>query len=90
MASVLHQVLVTGVFHADLHPGNVVVTPEHSLVLLDLGSVGVLDRELRGLSSACSRRSMPRTTRARSPCCCGCSRPVTTTAMRCAATWVPP
>lgn len=49
MASVLHQVLVTGVFHADLHPGNVVVTPEHSLVLLDLGSVGVLDRELREL-----------------------------------------
>ncbi|OJX96916.1 MAG: hypothetical protein BGO96_02240 [Micrococcales bacterium 73-15] len=49
MASVLHQILVTGVFHADLHPGNVVVTPDARLVLLDLGSVGVLDRELREL-----------------------------------------
>lgn len=49
MSSVLHQVLVSGVFHADLHPGNIVLTPEAELVLLDFGSVGILDRELRGL-----------------------------------------
>lgn len=36
----LHQILVTGLFHADPHPGNVLLTPEHDLALLDLGMVG--------------------------------------------------
>ena len=36
----LHQVLVTGLFHADPHPGNVFVTQDYHLALLDLGMVG--------------------------------------------------
>jgi ubiquinone biosynthesis protein len=36
----LHQVLVTGLFHADPHPGNVFVTQDNRLALLDLGMVG--------------------------------------------------
>ncbi|HLS14848.1 MAG TPA: AarF/UbiB family protein [Beutenbergiaceae bacterium] len=40
----LRQVLQVGVFHADLHPGNVYLTAEGALGLLDFGSVGRLDR----------------------------------------------
>lgn len=47
LTSVLRQVLVEGVFHADLHPGNVVLRTDDRLALLDLGSVGILDRQLR-------------------------------------------
>lgn len=43
---VLRQVLLSGVFHADLHPGNIVVEKD-CLGLLDFGSVGRLDRPTR-------------------------------------------
>jgi ubiquinone biosynthesis protein len=36
----LHQVLVDGIFHADPHPGNILLTPDHRIGLLDLGMVG--------------------------------------------------
>jgi predicted unusual protein kinase regulating ubiquinone biosynthesis (AarF/ABC1/UbiB family) len=36
----LHQILVLGVFHADPHPGNVFLTDDHKIALLDLGMVG--------------------------------------------------
>ncbi len=36
----LHQILVIGVFHADPHPGNVFLTEDHQIALLDLGMVG--------------------------------------------------
>jgi ubiquinone biosynthesis protein len=36
----LKQVLVDGIFHADPHPGNVFLTPDHRVCLLDLGMVG--------------------------------------------------
>ena len=36
----LQQILVDGVFHADPHPGNVLLTPDHRLALVDLGMVG--------------------------------------------------
>lgn len=42
LAATLEQVVVAGVFHADLHPGNVVLTADDGLALLDLGSVGRL------------------------------------------------
>ncbi len=35
----LKQVLVDGVFHADPHPGNVLLTDDHYIALLDLGMV---------------------------------------------------
>lgn len=47
MHAVTRQVLVDGIFHADLHPGNVVLTPAGGLVLIDAGSIGLVDRELR-------------------------------------------
>ncbi|KZX22171.1 ABC1 kinase family protein [Rathayibacter tanaceti] len=49
LQNVLRQVLVEGVFHADLHPGNVVLQTDGRLALLDLGSVGILDQQLRGV-----------------------------------------
>ncbi|MFI1995387.1 ABC1 kinase family protein [Actinoplanes sp. NPDC020271] len=45
--SLLDQVLVHGVFHADLHPGNLLVAPDGQLGMLDLGSVGRLDAVTR-------------------------------------------
>src|SRR5436190_15119541 len=36
----LKQVLVDGIFHADPHPGNVFLTNENRIALLDLGMVG--------------------------------------------------
>lgn len=41
-ATYLDQVLVQGVFHADPHPGNVLLTPEGRLVLLDIGMIARL------------------------------------------------
>jgi ubiquinone biosynthesis protein len=43
----LRQVLLDGVFHADPHPGNVVVLADGRLGLLDFGSVGRLDTSVR-------------------------------------------
>ena len=35
----LHQVLVDGFFHADPHPGNLLVTPDGRLAMIDVGMV---------------------------------------------------
>jgi ubiquinone biosynthesis protein len=43
----LRQVLVAGFFHADPHPGNVFLTDDGRLALLDLGMVGRLSPELQ-------------------------------------------
>lgn len=44
---ILKQVLVHGFFHADPHPGNFFILPDHVICLLDFGMVGVVDRETR-------------------------------------------
>ncbi|HEY2103660.1 MAG TPA: AarF/UbiB family protein [Chthoniobacterales bacterium] len=36
----LNQILVEGFFHADPHPGNVFITPDYRVALIDLGMVG--------------------------------------------------
>jgi predicted unusual protein kinase regulating ubiquinone biosynthesis (AarF/ABC1/UbiB family) len=36
----LKQVLLDGTFHADPHPGNVLLTTDHKIALIDLGMVG--------------------------------------------------
>jgi len=38
---------VHGVFHADLHPGNVILREDGSLGLIDFGAVGVIERSQR-------------------------------------------
>ncbi len=43
----LRQVVVDGVFHADPHPGNVLLLPDGRLGLLDFGSVGRLGASTR-------------------------------------------
>lgn len=43
----LHQVIIDGVFHADPHPGNVLLTDDGRIGLLDLGMVSVLAPELQ-------------------------------------------
>lgn len=47
LEAVLDQIINDGVFHADLHPGNVVIWPDGSAGLLDFGSVGRLDAVTR-------------------------------------------
>lgn len=60
LRSTLTQIVDDGVFHSDLHPGNVMLTPDGGLALLDFGSVGRLDSQVRGqivdLLLAVSRR----------------------------------
>ncbi|MEU3018445.1 MULTISPECIES: AarF/UbiB family protein [unclassified Nocardiopsis] len=43
----LEQVLVSGIFHADPHPGNILVLDGGGVGLLDHGSVGRLDAQTR-------------------------------------------
>ena len=43
----LHQILVDGFFHADPHPGNVLLTPDHRIALIDLGMVGRLSSSIQ-------------------------------------------
>lgn len=39
----LTQVMTAGVFHADPHPGNILIDPEGTLWLIDFGAVGLID-----------------------------------------------
>jgi len=43
----LKQILVDGFFHADPHPGNVFVTDDRRIALLDLGMVGRISPDLQ-------------------------------------------
>lgn len=43
----LDQILVYGLVHADPHPGNLMLTSDNRLALLDLGMVTELSREMR-------------------------------------------
>ena len=45
--SVVHQILVSGFFHADPHAGNVIVTLDGRLCFIDWGLAGHLTRRLR-------------------------------------------
>jgi ubiquinone biosynthesis protein len=47
LETLLRQILVAGVFHADPHAGNIFVLEDGRIGLLDLGSVGRLDASLR-------------------------------------------
>lgn len=43
----LQQILVDGMFHADPHPGNVLLTPDGKIALIDLGMVAYLSPSWR-------------------------------------------
>ncbi|WP_406012872.1 AarF/UbiB family protein [Streptomyces sp. NBC_00984] len=43
----LGQIMTSGVFHADPHPGNLLLLADGRLGMLDFGSVGRIDRSLR-------------------------------------------
>ena len=45
---VLKQVLIHGLFHADPHPGNILVLPGNVVAFVDFGIVGRLNATLRG------------------------------------------
>lgn len=42
LAEFLHQIFQVGTFHSDPHPGNILVEPDGTIVLIDLGAVGRL------------------------------------------------
>ena len=43
LGTTLEQIITDGVFHSDLHSGNIFIMPDGSLGLLDFGAVGRLD-----------------------------------------------
>ncbi|MFB8387287.1 ABC1 kinase family protein [Microbacterium sp. NPDC055910] len=45
--TVFEQIAVRGVFHADLHPGNIILRADGQIALIDFGSVGILERSMR-------------------------------------------
>lgn len=47
--STAESILVDGVFHADLHPGNIMLLENGKIGLLDFGAIGVIDSETRQL-----------------------------------------
>ncbi|MBV8165480.1 MAG: 2-polyprenylphenol 6-hydroxylase, partial [Alphaproteobacteria bacterium] len=46
-AAIFNQVFRDGFFHADMHPGNLFVAPDHAIVAVDFGIMGRLDRDTR-------------------------------------------
>ena len=46
-AAIIRMLYRDGFFHADLHPGNLIILPGPRLGFIDLGMVGRLDEELR-------------------------------------------
>jgi len=43
----LKQLLLDGFFHADLHPGNIMIAPNEKIIFLDFGMMGRLDEWMR-------------------------------------------
>lgn len=47
LREMLDEIMIDGIFHADPHPGNLLLLDDDRLGLIDYGSVGRLDKELR-------------------------------------------
>ncbi len=65
--SFFSQIVITGFFHGDPHPGNILVTSDGRLCLLDWGLAGQLTTRMRyaliDLFEACSKRDAAMVTR---------------------------
>jgi len=48
--AILEQVFVHGFFHADPHPGNIIITKKHQIAFVDFGIVGRFDDAMKRLS----------------------------------------
>jgi len=46
-SAILEQIFLHGIFHADPHPGNILVLDDGVIGFIDLGQIGRLDRTLR-------------------------------------------
>lgn len=47
LRSFVRQIVFDGIYHSDLHPGNIMILPDGQPALVDFGSVGRLDLQLR-------------------------------------------
>ena len=47
LRAILQMVFEDGFVHADLHPGNILLTPEDEVILIDLGLVAEIEDDLR-------------------------------------------
>jgi ubiquinone biosynthesis protein len=47
LQTLLKMIFEDGFVHADLHPGNIFITPDHKIALLDVGLVGELEPQHR-------------------------------------------
>ena len=45
--AMMNQILIDGMFHADPHPGNVLIQPGDRLVFIDFGNIGYLDKRIK-------------------------------------------
>jgi ubiquinone biosynthesis protein len=65
--SFFSQIVITGFFHGDPHPGNILITPDKRICLLDWGLAGQLTTRMRhaliDLFSACGKRDAAMVTR---------------------------
>jgi ubiquinone biosynthesis protein len=65
--SFFSQIVITGFFHGDPHPGNILITPDQRICLLDWGLAGQLTTRMRyaliDLFSACAKRDAAMATR---------------------------
>ncbi len=49
LETVFDLIAIRGVFHADLHPGNLILGADGAVALIDFGAVGVLEKSVRRL-----------------------------------------
>lgn len=45
--SYFKQIMIDGFFHADPHPGNIIITKDNKLCYIDVGMVGILDEDFK-------------------------------------------
>jgi len=49
-SAILTQVFIHGFFHADPHPGNIIITPDKKIAFVDFGIVGHFNEDLKSKS----------------------------------------